>query len=221
MPSQRERILDYLRQHSEGVDDDALTKALGLRRREQANMVCNRLARQGLVTRQRVNGKLHNFPPGVELPVPTEVASNPERPWSWEGHVQAAVVSHLESQGYVILRQANTATHEPGKDIEARMGDRSLWVTVKGYPNGTPRTSPSTQATVWFKEALFDIVVWRGQSAEADLWLALPDFPRYHNLLGRVAWLRAAARFSLAWVAPSGTVTLEKPDGLPEIWTNE
>jgi len=61
MPTVRERILAHLRQRPEGIDDDLLTIEIGLSRRQHTNMVCNRLAREGLVDRRSVGGKIRNF----------------------------------------------------------------------------------------------------------------------------------------------------------------
>lgn len=204
----RDRIIEYLGQHPEGVDDDALADALNLKRRQQANSRCRQLAQEGILQRRKVHGKIHNFLIG---PIPardTEVAREPQetRPWFWEGNVQAVVVRHLCSKGYDILSEANTATRQPGKDVIAHSDRGLLWVTVKGYPEGTDRTRPSTQAGHWFKNALFDMVVWHGDDAGADLALALPDFPRYRKLAARVAWLQPVARFSFLWVLEDGTV---------------
>ena len=131
------------------------------------------------------------------------------RPWFWEGNVQNAVIAHLQDNGYRIVRSANTATRETGKDIEAQGSTGPLWVTVKGFPAGTPRTQPSTQASHWFKQALFDIIVWRGENSEAELVLALPDFQRYRRLAEKVHWLQAVARFAYFWVDEHGTVSVE------------
>jgi len=57
----QDRILQYLAQHPEGVDDDELTVALGLKQRQQANMRCRKLQKFGIVIRRRVDGKIRNF----------------------------------------------------------------------------------------------------------------------------------------------------------------
>lgn len=57
----RERVLAYLCQHPEGVDDDELARALDLNARQQANAICRKLEQQGQVLRRKVEGKIHNF----------------------------------------------------------------------------------------------------------------------------------------------------------------
>lgn len=208
MSTIRERILEYLNQHPEGVDDDELARALQLKARQQANSRCRKLSTEGFVERRRIGGKIHNFLIAPERtfapPVPPEPAE--DRPWFGEGNVQQVVVEYLRKADYRIVRFADTATRQPGRDIEAESKIGPLWVTVKGYPEGTDRTRPSTQAGHWFKQALFDIVAWRGEDQTVELALALPDFPRYRDLAMRVAWLQPVARFSLIWVMEDGTV---------------
>jgi hypothetical protein len=204
----RDRILEYLSQHPEGVDDDELARALKLKARQQANSRCRQLAAEGIVERRRVRGKLHNFLIDPEKPIAPRIQPEPteQQPWFWEGNVQDVVIEYLQSQEYRIVRFADTASRQPGKDIEAESDAGPLWVTVKGYPEGTPRTRPSTQASHWFKQALFDIVAWHGENPEAELAFALPDFSRYRDLAARVAWLQPVARFSFIWVMEDGTV---------------
>ncbi len=105
-----------------------------------------------------------------------------------------------------VLRRVLDLANERGKDVEAESDAGPIWVTVKGYPKGTAKTHPSTQAGHWFKKALFDIIVWRGDNLTAELALALPDFPRYRKLATRVAWFQWVARFSFMWVQEDGIV---------------
>jgi len=209
----RERIIAYLQKHPEGVDDDELARALGLRQRQQANTICRQLAGEGLVVRRVVNGKIHNFWQGAaeppEISPPPQPHIPEDAPWFWEGNVQAAVVRFLETQGYTILRQADTGRREPGKDIEARTEAGLLWVTVKGYPKGTSKTRPSTQAGHWFKGAFFDLASWRGERPDVSLAIALPDFPRYRRLAERIRWLQPVLKFAFLWVAENGDVHIE------------
>lgn len=240
-----EGILDYLRRHPEGVDDDDLAVAMGFSHRQQANQYCGRMKEKGLVERRKVDGKFHNFLAGavpgrqealrpapattdrgpgpedrgagglsageeaVELRRAAEATSASDRPWYWEGNVQNAVVAHLAARGFAIERTADTASRETGKDIEATKGAHRLWVTVKDFPEKTPRTQPSTQAGHWFKDALFDIIAWRGEDPNTGLAMALPDFPRYRKLAAKVAWLQPVAKSVYLWVDEEGSVQVE------------
>ena len=211
----RDRILAYLQFHPEGADDSELTASLGLKHHAQANDRCRKLASEGLIERRRVGSTLRNFwppsgapqtPPASPEPFGTELTPLAGQPWFWEGNVQARVVTYLKSKGCIIPRQADTAAREQGRDIEADCGLQRLWVTVKGFPRGTQRTQPSTQAGHWFKEALFDLVAWRGEDVTVQLAAAFPDFPRYHRLAARVAWLQPVARLDWLWVREDGSV---------------
>jgi hypothetical protein len=214
----RERIITYLQAHPEGVDDDTLAEALQLRQRQQANSRCRQLAREGRIARRRVGGKIHNFWLGSAQALPVQAApshavpsARAERaqPWFWEGNIQAAVVRHLAMQGCAIRSVADTANRQHGKDIAAERDGRPLWITVKGYPRGTEKTSPTTQAGHWFKQAVFDVIEYRGESQTVELGLALPDFPRYRALAQRIAWFQPVARFVYYWVRESGEVSVE------------
>ncbi len=207
----REKIIAYLQQHQNGIDDDALAEALQLSARQQANSRCRQLEREGLVIRRRVNGKIHNFWNEGKQPPPTPPNVKPDnvKPWFWEGNVQTSVVRYLEQRDYVIRSAANTASKERGKDIEAEHDGEILWITVKGYPEGTKRTHPSTQAGHWFKQATFDILQYRGENGEARLGMALPDFPRYRSLAQKIKWFQPVAKFTYYWVQESGKVTEE------------
>lgn len=223
MTSIRDLILRYLADHPEGATDSELTAALNLKYHQQANSRCRELAAQGQIERRPVEGTIRNFlvgtapvppPPRAAAPGPApqpvlRPARSGDRPWFWEGHVQDTVVKYLQAQGYRIVRVADTAAHETGKDIVAQGPAGLLWVTVKGYPEGTDKTNPSTQARHWFAGALFDIVTWRGEDTQVGLALALPDFPSYRKLAAKTAWLQPAAHFSVLWVGQDGTVVAE------------
>lgn len=105
----------------------------------------------------------------------------------------------LQKEGWQV-HFVDTSSKQHGKDIEATNGERRLWVTVKGYPEGTGTTNPSTQARHWFSHAIFDIVQYRNQDHEVELAIGLPDFPTYRALAGKVEWLERSAPFRYFWV---------------------
>lgn len=213
MPTVGDRILAYLAVHPDGADDDQLAEALALKSRQQANSRCRQLAADGLIWRGPINGKIRNYATdagatSARLAAEATLPAHPitRRPWFWEGNVQAQVVTYLRLHGYTILRAADTASRETGRDIEALDSKGPLWVTVKGYPVGTLRTRPSTQAGHWFKQAVFDVLAWRGESQDARLAIALPDYPRYRKLAQKIAWLQPIAGFSYFWVLEEGVI---------------
>lgn len=128
----------------------------------------------------------------------------PERLWTWEGSVQVTVVMWLRQNGWTITRAADTASRERGKDIEAELGSHRLWVTVKGFPAGTPRTRPGVQARHWFSHAMFDVISYREEDRDVRLAVALPDVPRYRSMAERTTWFQEAASFAFVWVGEDG-----------------
>jgi hypothetical protein len=219
MATVRDRIINYLKDHPDGVDDDALAEELGLSQRQQANAICNKLKKEGFVAQRKVQGKIHNFWLG-DSPLPrerpaSEVAKSltPDQDktadWFWEGNVQAQMVKFLASQNFLIRSVADTASRQQGIDIVAELNGKPLWVSVKGYPRDTARTRASTQAGHWFKEAVFDILKYRGQSKDVNLGLALPDYPRYRSMAAKIAWLKSVVGFVYFWVQENGEVVAE------------
>ncbi len=202
--------MDCVCGHPEGVDDGAIQSILGIKNHASVNQRCRELVAEQLIERRQVSGRIHNFPLVTERTQEAARVDGP-RPWSWEGNVQDAVIRFLQAEGYEIIRAADTASKEHGKDVEARKGTNTLWVAVKGYPLRTPKTNPSLQAAHWFSDALFDVVSWRGEDPQAELALALPDYPRYQMLASRVAWLQTPARFHLLWVRENGSVYCTSP----------
>lgn len=157
----------------------------------------------GCERRRRVNSLVAAL--GMESTTsPVVVRHEVERPWFWEGYIQDRVVEHLISEGYGILRSANTASREPGIDIEAESDGRRLWVSIKGYPT----SSPYMQARHWFGAAIFDLVLYREQRSDVSLALGLPrGLKTYENLAARVTWLRTSMPFTTFWVDGQGRVT--------------
>jgi len=219
----RDRIIDYLKNHPEGIDDDDLAFSLGLKSRQQANTRCRQLENEGLVKRVVVNGKLNNFwaenfyprtatemqvkvvsPQAKKKTQPTETPKSSY--WFWEGNVQSKVINFLVSQKYQIRSVADTASHQIGIDIMAEKDGKKLWVSVKGYPRGTEKTNASTQSRHWFIHAIFDIIEYRERDKEAFLAVAFPDFPSYRNLAKKITWLKSAAKFVYIWVKEDGSV---------------
>ncbi len=228
----KERIISYLAQHPEGIDDDELTEILGLPNRVEANTCCRELARSGLVTRKPVDGKIHNFwktnPNQTNKLTGNSISGtvretlslsktahatigycDSTREWFWEGNVQARVIAYLAALEYQIRSVADTASHQQGIDITAEKDGKTLWISVKGYPRGTDKTNPSVQAGTWFQGAIFNMVVYRGQNANVQLVVALPDFRRYHRLTQKVTWFKHAADFTYYWVDAVGNITVE------------
>ncbi|MBN1366125.1 MAG: hypothetical protein JW976_15075 [Syntrophaceae bacterium] len=211
----KQQIIPFLQNHPEGVDDDELARVLNLSTRQQANIRCRELEKEGLVIRRQVNGKIHNFWAGKAVQVAPTATRDIEEShskfdnWFWEGNVQSKVVDFLVSQNYFIRSVADTASHQQGIDVIAEKDGINLWVSVKGYPKGTDKTNPSVQAAHWFKQAVFDIIEYRERDKEVLLAIALPDYPRYHNLAKKITWFQPVAKFSYFWVKENGNISVE------------
>ena len=218
MATIRDQIILYLQDHPEGVDDDMLAQALALKQRQQANSRCRELEREGFVSRRVVNGKIRNFwvdskqVPLKQTEGPKKATLNSDlgrtKHWFWEGNVQAQVVKYLVAQQFLIRSVADTASHQHGVDIIAERDGRQLWISVKGYPQGTEKTRPTTQAGHWFKNVVFDMLAYRGENKSIKLGIALPDFPRYRSLAARIAWFQLVADFVYFWVLENGEVVV-------------
>ena len=173
------------------------------------------MAAYGFITRRQIRGKIHNF---LNADVPmhivqksTTVVTIGERPWFWEGHVQAAVVKYLKSLNHTIRVFADTATRQQGKDIIAvDTSGQTLWISAKGYPVGTLQTRPGTQARHWFSHAMFDLVLWRGENRAVRVGLALPDKTTYRNFAVRVRWFLEEVNASIYWVSEGEQVKVER-----------
>lgn len=206
-----EQVLAFLAGLPEGATDRQIFDAVGAKYYQQINARCRLLAEKGLIERREVDGVIRNFHKNLS-PGTAEARAEPAIPdkkWYWEGNVQAKTVRHLVQLGWDITRVADTASKEPGKDIIATLKGKRLWVSVKGRPEGTPRTNASTQARHWFESAIFDLICWRGDDPEAQLALAVPEYGTYRNLANRVRWLLSTLDSQIFWVQEDGTCGIE------------
>lgn len=224
--SNQTQFTDALTAASGPLCDDCLTTVIGWHNRQQANSVgtklgykgavlrrrgtCVRCARDKIVSELRGGGVKPTIeaPPGDPETAP--VASTDERPWHWEGHVQAAIVGHLSATGWRITQVIDTASKAQGVDVIAQKDGQEMWVTVKGYPEGSSATNPSTQGRHWFSQAMFDVVRYRTQQPDIAIGVGLPDgFTTYLNLALTVEWLRETAPLVFYWVGEHGAVREE------------
>ena len=135
----RQRIIDFLQTHPNGIDDDELARELAISRRQQVNMRCRELEAEGLVIRRQVNGKIHNFLSGkstIPASLPETITSNnfPKNElWFWEGNIQSKVVKYLASMNFQIRSVADTANHQQGIDIVAEREGNSYGYLQKVF----------------------------------------------------------------------------------------
>jgi len=212
----KSRIIEYLMNHPQGIDDDELTAALNLKYRQQANSICRELEKIGVIKRIIVNGKFHNFYIRESIHKNESKAlfvekskESKNKMWFWEGNVQQRIVDYLKSNGFSIIFVADTSTRQRGVDIVSKKGKEELWITVKGYPTGTKKTNPSTQASHWFKQAIFDVIDYRNQSDSLSLGIGLPNFPRYQSMTKKTSWIKSCSGFHFYWVDENGDVSVK------------
>jgi hypothetical protein len=215
----RDTILAFLASAGGPVCDDCLSARTGITPRQTVNLNCRRLEKMNQIARSQIMGchycrseKICSVlsrgavvPP--KPPMPVAKTDDPHKLWHWEGNVQNRLVTWLEQEGWTIRSAADTAAKSSGKDIIAERDGRTLWVSVKGYPRGTRKTNPSTQARHWFSHAVFDLVRYRDESDTAELALGLPaGYATYQNLADRITWLRSNLPITIYWVSESGAV---------------
>jgi hypothetical protein len=130
--------------------------------------------------------------------------------WDWEGNVQAAVARRLERDGWSILSTADTARRQRGDDIRAMKDGRELVVEVKGWPPSTyadprrtgevKRTNPTVQAHHWLATAILGSMRVLGTRPDTGVSIALPDHPRYRDLVGEIGQQLSALGIDIIWV---------------------
>jgi hypothetical protein len=138
--------------------------------------------------------------------------------WAWEGNVQAAVRKWLESQGWTIESEANSASREQGDDLRATKGGETLVVEVKGFPptnyadprraGEVKRTRPAIQAKHWFAEALLRTVRVLGTRPQVAVAMAFPEHPRYLALVNETRTAVDRLGIAVLMVSESGRVSV-------------
>lgn len=224
---QREDVLSILVGHPDGMTDAEIARELKRSHpkavHQTANMICRRLAEEGIVLRDTADSPILNRLSNAAVPAaPRRPAdSEPEKPWPWEGAVQYALVEWIRRQGGEIVSQADTATRQRGTDVVADLHGRRVHVEAKGWPSdkyADPRradeiksTPPTVQANQWFAGALSTALKLRHTYPVDRVVIAFPDNPRYRTLHSeRVDPLRQL-RIELWLVAESGTVEVLAP----------
>lgn len=149
----------------------------------------------------------------------TKLSDNPDAmslEWCCESNIVALVVSHLKQEGWTIESVANTETRAPGADIRAARNGQQLIVEAKGYPStvyargknkGQPKpTKPGVQARHWYGHALFDAILRQSQYPSARIFIALPDFPVFTNLISRTRFALCKLDIGIYIVRKTGIV---------------
>lgn len=218
----REKVLEFLKNNAGSFCDDCISRRTAIFPRATINMACNSLAAQKQIRRSDgqcqccLKYKLVNQIAEGEVAVMIEQASTSDaskdmtegRPWYWEGNLQSKLITWLASEGYKIRSVADTAARSRGVDIIAEDSNgEPLWISVKGYPD----TTQHAQARHYFSGAIFDLILYRGQSSSVHLAIGLPaGFSTYENLAQKVQWMKKTVlAFDIYWVSETGHVRKE------------
>jgi len=222
MQTMKEKILNFLSSRHAGLCDDCISDLLSIFPRATVNLVCNSLSRKKLISRSKEqcqgckrNKLVNSIAEGKALAISKQSGVPKEkdeasigRLWYWEGNLQARLVTWLASEGYKIRSVADTAARSRGVDIIAEDSNgEPLWISVKGYPN----TTQHAQARHYFSGAIFDLILYRGQSSSVHLAIGLPaGFSTYENLAQKVQWMKKTLlAFDIYWVSETGHVRKE------------
>lgn len=126
------------------------------------------------------------------------------------------LVDWLKSEGWTIVRTANTAARQPGLDVLAERDGERLGVEVKGYPSrfyvvGPMKgqikpTAPVEQARKWFAHALVPAMKLRTSEPTWRSAICFPDFTVYRRLHAETDAALSAAKIETWLVADTGRV---------------
>lgn len=203
MATLAERIMDVIRDAP--LDDDELTKLLGVSSRQAVNQVARLLESQGRVVRSRgADGKIVNSLPGTAPTGPGRVVPrNRPRDLLTEDEVKKALDDHLTALGFEVMVAWGKAK---GIDVDAQHADgRRIVVEAKGEVGHN-----GAQQANYFLGALGELVQ-RMDDPNAAYALALPANKQYRGLVQRLP-RHARERLGLAvfWVSRDrGTLKVE------------
>lgn len=203
------RFLAGLRAGAVPVCDACIALAVGWSRRQSTNAAGRALEARGVIQREKGPCARCGRVKTVSQPGLAEGAEA-DRPWHWKDNVAARVADFLVVQGYRVHPTADASPKHRHADIAAARNGETLWVTVKGYPEGSSKKGATAQGRHWFSAALLDVVRYHTERPDVALAVGLPDgFTTYLELAAEVAWLQNAVPFQFLWVAENGNVREE------------
>ena len=94
-----EKILNAIRQHPAGLDDDELADITGVQPRQQIHQICTRIAGAGQIRRESIEKpgkrrKIHNFPASAPPPLATNAPhADTDEGKSWHRTLSALVAA--------------------------------------------------------------------------------------------------------------------------------
>lgn len=203
------RFLAGLRAGPVPVCDACIALAVGWSRRQSTNAAGRALESKGVIQREKGPcARCGRVKMVSRLAVDEGLGA--DRPWHQKDHVLALVADFLAAQGHRLYPAVDVSSKHRDVDIATTRNGETLWVTVKGYPQGSSKSAATAQARRWFSAAMLDVVRYRTERPDVAVGVGLPDgFPTYLELADEVAWLRNTVPFRLYWVAENGNVREE------------
>ncbi len=97
-----QRTLELINKHPEGLDDDEITKMLGIKQRQQVYQICTRLEAARQIRRESVEQpgkrkKIHNFPAQANRSAATQRSKSHQQP-KWQQRLAALVAATEKSE---------------------------------------------------------------------------------------------------------------------------
>lgn len=203
------RFLAGLRAGAVPVCDACIALAVGWSRRQSTNAAGRALATKGVIHREKGPcARCSRVKMVSRLALVGGVQAN--RPWHWKDNVLALVADFLAAQGYRLHPATDASPKQRGADIAAARNGETLWVSVRGYPEGSSKKTATAQGRRWFSSAMLDVVRYRTERPDVAIAVGLPDgFPAYLELAAEVTWLKNTVPFRFFWVSDSGNVREE------------
>ena len=213
MASLGDRILDAI--NSGPLDDDELSRRLGVGHRQAVNQAAHRLEAQGRLRRfTGPEGKIVNVradDPGQQIAesVATRaVPAGPEVSRVTEDEVKEAVRAHLATRGFDV---AVAWGRVRGIDVDARHPDGRRYVIEAKAEVGRS----GAQQVNYFLGMLGELVQ-RMDDVQASYGIALPNNPQYRGLVDRLpALAKERLRLSVFWVSREGDQLTVKVESSP------
>ena len=86
MKTNKQAVLELIRKHPEGLDDDEISEMTGIRPRQQIYSINMQLKGEGVIVREAIEKpgkrrKIHNFPIGAGRPAPEGRPKSRQNTW--------------------------------------------------------------------------------------------------------------------------------------------
>jgi Holliday junction resolvase len=140
-----------------------------------------------------------------------------EDKWFEETNVAKKIKKFLEKNGWKI-KKFNKDKRQKGPDIIVEKNHKQLVIEVKGYPSryyvhGKKKgklkpTPPKLQATHWFAEAIFSVLLKKSEDPKIKIAVGLPDFEKYRELIEKIEFVRRKIGIEFYLVRENGQIEI-------------